>query len=859
MTFPTVTPGAEQLITEHDFSPFDHLDNMLVIVATDSQFFGLNAPDVHFWVTSDIIAPPTPADEVTPTIKRRWVHGASSPTDLVLTIAYFPNAPNGQWWVGPAAEGILMADGVVVVCAVENEAGVLITIDAALEQFLDMGKYVSSPSVTTDQVYNTVLRVGGAQSARLDGGQWIIVGEDTGMAPPGVVPSDADPIDPDEPTFIGPVSVNGTQCFGVTVIVYGSETGVVGPFNIELEAINLGPPRPQDYTAATAIAGAHVFGPLPEDPAELAAAVYRRPDLNDPIVTLDTPTALGFRDPLNDIGSGELTLKNDDPDLALIQFGDIVRFTRRGYAAFAAVITDDLAVIIDPNEEAGQATVLSGPGHLAIIDEARVYPARGLEQLPVEIDRLFNWAGLDYDDTHWRGATSMGIQSADSLWWMYDDGDPMPEDWPYPDAHWIWAAIGTQEWAPEGSCYFRQTFTVPEGVPKVRIYFTCDDSGQLYIDGQKVYDTDNQGNIPEQVRSDVLIDVTPGDHLIAVHGYNVADPEGDELHNPAGVLVAVFPVDATGITTSDTPLTYTDESWKIVEYPPFPPGMTIGEILIVAIEEAQARGSLLGLTPMFTRDIDSDGVPWTETPDVATKVGESYLVFARELIESYCDLWMAPAGLELHAWVPGGRGETRDITYHPPTDTTDPLTGNLQSLVHHTVVSPGDAMLVRWAGGWTERTDPDAVDTYGRRETLLSLGAIQSRGEAHRITDRQLGKFSTPRTAIEAGILPIDDTDTPYLAYRPGDSITVPGRTGPAVERVVAIGCVLEDGKVLDTVEFKDPLLTDEERFDLTLEKMADGTLRGDSKVATPVAQTDYPRPTCCPPQPPDGGGGGIG
>lgn len=861
-TFPTISVGAEVAL-EHDFTPIDKFDQMLIVVAQGAQYFGLNAPAPVLALTVDSVTYPTADDVFDADAHSRWVHSSSSPTSLVLDV-FFIDAPlgGGQLWVAHLG-GVLASSGTVRSCEVTDATGIVMTADSEYEQTLDALENLSCPSLVTTETYNQVLRIGAAEDAHLDG-EWsnVVEHDAVNSTIPATIPSDADPINPATATQLGAVNANDTDCFGVTVCLYADEAGVVGPALLELEPFRIGPGQPQSFTLSPAISGPVAFGPTVTQQyvtrPDLSAAVYRRPDLVTPIVILDEAQGKQFLDQLNDTGSGRVTLKNDDVDLALVQFGDLIRFSVRGYAALTAIIEDDDATAIDPSEEAGESTTLSGRGHLAVLDEARVYPARGLNQRPTEIDRLFNWAGLDYDDTNWRTATSMGVQSEESLWWQDDEGNVFPEDWPWAASEWIWAEVGTQEWAPEGSCYFRKEFTVPEGTYRIRIYFTCDDTGQLYLDGQKLLDTDNHGGTPNDIDgADQVIDITPGTHLIAVHGYNVVDPEGDETHNPAGVLVAVFPADASGVIADSDPLVTTDSSWKIVEYPPYPPGMTLGEILRVAIEEAQDRGALEGVTLAFDDDVDSEGTPWPETPDIATKVGASYLAFIKELVGSYCDVWMAPAALELHAWVQDGRGQDRDVSFHRPADTSDPTSGNLQQLRHHTVASPGDALLVRWAGGWTEAVDDDAVETYGRRETLLSLGAVQSYDEAGRIADRQLDKFAEPRTGIVAGIKPVDDTDYPYLAFRVGDTVEIPDRDGePSSERVIAIAVSEDDdGIVTYAPTFKDPLLDDEERWDQTMEKMADGTFRGDSQVATPVASTTYPTPTCCPPVPPDGGG----
>jgi hypothetical protein len=149
------------------------------------------------------------------------------------------------------------------------------------------------------------------------------------------------------------------------------------------------------------------------------------------------------------------------------------------------------------------------------------------------------------------------------------------------------------------------------------------------------------------------------------------------------------------------------------------------------------------------------------------------------------------------------------------------------------------SLLVRWNGGWSEVTRPDAITAYGRKEAYLALGAVQARDEMTTVSTQQLAIFGDPRTEIAADLEHVDDTDTPYVAFGVGDRVTVPdipGR-GPSLERVTSITVAVdENGHVTYAPELRDPLLDERERFVETVTKMANGSLGGDSRVATPAA-----------------------
>jgi len=150
---------------------------------------------------------------------------------------------------------------------------------------------------------------------------------------------------------------------------------------------------------------------------------------------------------------------------------------------------------------------------------------------------------------------------------------------------------------------------------------------------------------------------------------------------------------------------------------------------------------------------------------------------------------------------------------------------------------PTNALLVRWSGGWHEVTDPASIAANGRREAMLSLGAVQSVGELERIAAKHLELFGRVRSQITADTEPIGDSDTPYWAYKPGDTITVPDADGtPVRERVVSMRVsVDQDGNLAFTPQLKDLVLEEEERFDQTIKKMTNGTFGGSAASSTPA------------------------
>jgi hypothetical protein len=153
---------------------------------------------------------------------------------------------------------------------------------------------------------------------------------------------------------------------------------------------------------------------------------------------------------------------------------------------------------------------------------------------------------------------------------------------------------------------------------------------------------------------------------------------------------------------------------------------------------------------------------------------------------------------------------------------------------------PVNVLLCRWVGGWREVKNQASIDGYGRREAFLSLGALESPQEVDRVATEQLAIFANPRTAIAADLEPMGVADRPYRAWNVGDTITVPDYGGGTISQRVRTltGSEDENGEITYSPELGDLILETQERHEQALKKMADGTLDGESPVATPVVAT---------------------
>lgn len=403
----------------------------------------------------------------------------------------------------------------------------------------------------------------------------------------------------------------------------------------------------------------------------LTVEVATRAALGSPDTTsLDDTFGRSFFDELNDCGSGQIAYANTDTlaDAALVM-DSLVTFSVWGVRAFSMLEESRHRVRAADGEEHDQTTVVIGRGHLCVTDESVLYPSRGTGVLPIEEDRTFNWSTPTpvYDDSGWGYAYQITTVAIAQVIWPKQ---PFVDGWPDPTTGVIWAPGATSTSSPDGFCYFRKDITVAAD-DFYLLYAACDNEGELWLDGQRVL---TLGGFLSTFSYSVFL--TAGDHTIAVRGYNW--PQA--VSNPAGLVFALYTQDTAG--EPDTLLYHSDATWKIVAYPPGPPGMLVGKVLHVVFDESVARSELLDVTLMFTETADSAGAPWPETVDIATKVGTSVLVFLIELTVKYIDVWMKPGTFELYCWNQGTRPAPDGLVLYDPTDPTDPTSGNMYEQAH---------------------------------------------------------------------------------------------------------------------------------------------------------------------------------
>lgn len=559
-------------------------------------------------------------------------------------------------------------------------------------------------------------------------------------------------------------------------------------------------------------------------------------DLGTPIETLPLTRDRQWQETLCDTGSGSVTFQNDDPALAsVVTPNTLANFYIDATLAFTMLAEQFEATLISQSEEAEQVTTWRGRGHSAVLDRAVLFPSLGVGRLPVEEDRSFNIFAIAYDDSDLVGATAvMTVGDAKAAGGTPWGGGFIPWDEDFPDdtAEILWGSfISNPSLAAVGTVYGRQWITTTFSGEHV-LFVAADDGAEVYIDGALTVTTLG-GTGHKMVYANV--DLSAGTHLVAWVCKNLPFIASQNYAGIAWVLyLPGYPPPLVAHSLASDTL--------IADYPPDVPGMTPGATILIALAEAQARGTIPYVTTTtFDADLDSWGNAWPVVPDIATKVGTSVLTFLKELSGTYIDWRMLPGSWDLEVYNIGTMTAQPGVSYHAPTDPDDPLSGNLVEYHRRGEANVTDDALVRWEGGWAERGDAAAISADGRIEALLGLGALNSLSEVYRVADGQLDEFARERAQTDIAIAPVDNTDTPYLAFVVGDEIDVEGDA----HRVLGMTVTEEadTGRAIFTPTLNsDVVLGFEERTFQAIRKMINGTFGGRSKVAQPVVHVFVPR-----------------
>jgi hypothetical protein len=498
------------------------------------------------------------------------------------------------------------------------------------------------------------------------------------------------------------------------------------------------------------------------------------------ISALDTQQRVRFQDVLNDTGSGSLQIQLDDTDAALLVPGTEIRCYLFGEVAFTwEVLQNPQIALHGEGEEASRTKSVTGQGRGVLLDKAKVYPSRGVNNTVNAQHRLYTFASPDYPrkDT-WGNAFS--IVKAGTLFMeravqieytgIIDDEEnvletifvPAPNGWPIPDAEWIWGQADT---TIVGKCYFRKEFYIGS-TENIAIIASADNYFTLYLDGTPIVgESEVIHSWKDYKRVDLKL--TAGWHTFGMIGVNAPWPA--EFLNPSAIVAAIARLDQDGEILAPA-IIQSDATWKALAYPESVPGWTPGEVMIDAIEEAQARGALAGFTYDFTAANDSLGNPWPVMEGFSTPVGSSLLDMLTGLNEEgWVDWRVKPGGKVMQMFNQGAIALNSGITYEA---TGDLSTSEIVSQNFVPQVDVLNRYLVKWTQGYFEIGDVASQATWGEYEGFMSVDS-SSLEDAERQAAVVLEQSANPIYAVVCQVDPTDPDRFPYEAYGVGEKVRV--------------------------------------------------------------------------------------
>lgn len=226
-----------------------------------------------------------------------------------------------------------------------------------------------------------------------------------------------------------------------------------------------------------------------------------------------------FTTELNGTGTG--TFKVDFSDRDVLADGDLVRFLVDGDVVFTMIVEGGPFDEVTDAEESGRVQTIQGRGIAGLLDAIQIHPEYGPGRKPIVMDRPFDWTALQFQDEAWRNDNGLNYSYSD---YANDWRDPVSYESAFnPPGNVRWGGSGTQWWAPLGHCYFRwhlSTDAMRTSYPGWvgsggRLFLWSDDTAEWFLDGDQI--TTTTGGRDPQV---VTVDLTPGAHVLAVHGEN---------------------------------------------------------------------------------------------------------------------------------------------------------------------------------------------------------------------------------------------------------------------------------------------------------------------------------------------------
>lgn len=200
--------------------------------------------------------------------------------------------------------------------------------------------------------------------------------------------------------------------------------------------------------------------------------------------------------------------------------------------------------------------------------------------------------------------------------------------------------------------------------------------------------------------------------------------------------------------------------------------VTPGAMMNALIDQAQDRGTLLGLERGFTATHDAAGRPWDKTISTKFSPGSTYSSILQRFVDFAMSEWAVEwtgTAYRLDMWAPEGRGVDRTQGMRPT------ILRKARNLVdaprRWSVRDSGTTILAAGAEGiYEDATDNDAVTRRGRRiERSASANNLADREVVQGFAQNQLRLIAEGTLEVTHGIAFLPGEPRPIIAFDIGD------------------------------------------------------------------------------------------
>lgn len=525
------------------------------------------------------------------------------------------------------------------------------------------------------------------------------------------------------------------------------------------------------------------------------------------------------KDLLLGVGTGEVTVDHDHPQVGVLTGGRIVQVHDSGRVPLSFSIDKKREVFVPGSaNDADKTVTVSGKGLRGYLDRARVLPwlpvaSDGVaDQRPITRRRLFNPASPTQDLTAW---TTPIVQA------RTETQPARPRGWPSNDAKWLWGITESDDMAA-GDCWFVRDFTLEIDSTCVFLV-TADDKFVDFLEGAELQR--EEPKYPTQTSWDPFrspMQLKAGTYRYSVKGTNETNVPLFEMAK-AAIMAEGWRTSSAGMTTrifmSGLPVEGEEEydaqygTWKCLSYPEIGDagyGHTPGEIMDVLLTEAQARSEIPDLTWDFTGTLDSNGDAWADRIpeidfDATGTVGDA---ISKLEDSGYCDVEVTnTGGLELRLFNKGARGTIQPITISAAA-------GNLKS---HAVETNYDiqnnVLLVRDRGMYLMDSDLSTLAYGPRPGGSVQVGPIETPEVLENIGAAYLDGLTNAGESVIIETTPLFD-----VAASPGDYCDVEGD----LLRVTEMGFKLDqhDGGLRTAPVFSTPYELSRKRSEQVVQRL---------------------------------------